>query len=114
LIKSEPISTFLMYIDGKFVPAQSGKVLSSQNPTTGQDWASVPDAGIEDIDSAVLAAREAFDKGIWSTYTGTQRSRLLRKLGDILTRDAELLASCESKDNGKLYREMLGQCVSSP
>lgn len=98
-----------MYIDGKFVPAQSGKVLSSQNPTTGQDWASVPDAGIEDIDSAVLAAREAFDKGIWSTYTGTQRSRLLRKLGDILTRDAELLASCESKDNGKLYREMLGQ-----
>jgi len=109
LIKSEPISTFLMYIDGKFVPAQSGKVLSSQNPTTGQDWASVPDAGIEDIDSAVLAAREAFDKGIWSTYTGTQRSRLLRKLGDILTRDAELLASCESKDNGKLYREMLGQ-----
>lgn len=109
MIKSEPISTFLMYIDGKFVPAQSGKVLSSQNPTTGQDWASVPDAGIEDIDSAVLAAREAFDKGIWSTYTGTQRSRLLRKLGDILTRDAELLASCESKDNGKLYREMLGQ-----
>ena len=109
MIKSEPISTFLMYIDGKFVPAQSGKALSSQNPTTGQDWASVPDAGIEDIDSAVLAAREAFDKGIWSTYTGTQRSRLLRKLGDILTRDAELLASCESKDNGKLYREMLGQ-----
>jgi acyl-CoA reductase-like NAD-dependent aldehyde dehydrogenase len=41
--------------------------------------------------------------------TASQRGALMRRLGDIVKRDAEVLARIESTDNGKLYREMLGQ-----
>ena len=103
------IQQFQMYIDGQFVPSVTGAQFESLNPATGKPWALVPEAGIDDVNAAVNSARYAFDKGIWGKLTGTERARLLRKLGDIIARDAELLASCESKDNGKLYREMLGQ-----
>ncbi|MBM0206244.1 aldehyde dehydrogenase [Micromonospora sp. STR1s_5] len=69
----------------------------------------MPDGSEADVDRAVRAARLAFDKGPWGKLTATQRGALLRKLGDIIARDAEELATIESRDNGKLYREMLGQ-----
>lgn len=39
----------------------------------------------------------------------TERGKLLRRLGDLIARDAEKLARIETRDNGKLYKEMLGQ-----
>jgi aldehyde dehydrogenase (NAD+) len=103
------IQQYQMYIDGQFVPSVTGAQFESLNPATGKPWAVLPEAGIDDVNAAVNSARNAFDTGPWGKLTGTERARLLRKLGDIIARDAELLASCESKDNGKLYREMLGQ-----
>jgi aldehyde dehydrogenase (NAD+) len=79
------------------------------NPSLGTPWATIPDSNQDDANLAISAAREAFDNGPWGKMTGTQRAKLLRKLADIIARDAEELASCETRDNGKLYREMLGQ-----
>ena len=103
------LQAFGMYINGASVGASNGKIMESLNPYSGKPWATVPDGGREDINAAVAAARAAFDHGPWSEMTATQRAALLRKLGDIIKRDAEELARCESRDNGKLYREMLGQ-----
>ncbi len=47
----------LLYIGGRFVPAVSGRTLESENPYTGTAWARVPEAGPEDVDLAVRAAR---------------------------------------------------------
>ena len=41
--------------------------------------------------------------------TGFQRAALLRRLADLITENAEQLARVEVRDNGKLYREMIGQ-----
>jgi acyl-CoA reductase-like NAD-dependent aldehyde dehydrogenase len=103
------LQAFGMYINGASVGASNGKTMESLNPYSGKPWATVPDGTREDVDTAVAAARAAFDSGPWSEMTATQRAALLRKLGDIIKRDAEALARCESRDNGKLYREMLGQ-----
>jgi acyl-CoA reductase-like NAD-dependent aldehyde dehydrogenase len=101
------ILTYGNFIDGQEHAAAAS--MDSLNPFTGNPWARVPDSSVKDIDSAVASARRAFDSGPWAQLTAAQRGALLRRLGDIIARDAEELARIESTDNGKLYREMLGQ-----
>ena len=98
-----------MYVDGRWVESSDGRVLDSLNPYAQKVWAVVPDASEADVKSAVGAARLAFDKGPWRKTTPQQRAALMRKLGDLIARDAERMARIESTDNGKLLREMLGQ-----
>lgn len=106
-LRDEQPRIYAMHIGGGAVEA--ARTLESIDPFTGKTWAVVPNGSVEDVDQAVAAARRAFDIGPWGKMTATERARCLRKLGDIIARDAEELARCESRDNGKLYREMLGQ-----
>lgn len=98
-----------LYINGRFTTGTGDAVLESINPYTQQVWASVPDATDDDVDAAISAARAAFDTGPWREYTPQQRAAVLRKLAELVARDAEKFARLESADNGKLYREMIGQ-----
>jgi (Z)-2-((N-methylformamido)methylene)-5-hydroxybutyrolactone dehydrogenase len=107
------LDEFRMVIGGDVVDASSGRTYDSVDPFTGQPWARVPDAGADDVDAAVAAARAAFE-GPWSALTATQRGKLLRRLGDLIARDAEKLAVLETRDNGKLLREMSGQMAYLP
>ncbi|RZT85001.1 aldehyde dehydrogenase (NAD+) [Pseudonocardia sediminis] len=102
------LEQFRMLIGGKAVDAISGKTFESQNPYTAQNWATIPDGGPEDVDAAVAAARSALD-GEWGQMTGFARAACLRRLGDLVTENAEKLARQEVNDSGKLYREMIGQ-----
>jgi aldehyde dehydrogenase (NAD+) len=105
---TDQLERFQMVIGGKAVDALSGRTFESQNPYTGGPWAQVPDGGPEDIDAAVAAARAALD-GEWGAMTGFARAALLRRLGDLVTENADRLARLEVNDSGKLYREMFGQ-----
>ncbi len=101
-----------LYIAGAEVPARRN--FESVNPYTGTPWAVVGDADAEEVDRAVKAARAAFEDGPWPRLTGVQRAALLRRLADLIARDAEELARIELKDNGKLYRELIGQWRDLP
>ena len=59
------------------------------------------DAGIEDVDRAVAAARSAFDSGPWPEMSPAGREALMWKLSDLIERHAAELAELESIDNGK-------------
>jgi acyl-CoA reductase-like NAD-dependent aldehyde dehydrogenase len=85
----------------------------SIDPYTGEPWAVVPEATRADVDDAVAAARAAFE-GEWGALTGTARGRLLRRLGEVITESADDLAIAETRDNGKLLREMGGQVRGLP
>ena len=100
---------YKMLVGGEWVDALSGNTFESINPYTDRVWATAPEAGEEDVDRAVRAARAAFDEGPWGTMIGTERARLMRRLADLLTENAQELATVESTDNGKLLREMGGQ-----
>ncbi len=102
------LEQFRMTIGGKAVDAISGKTFESQNPYTGQPWAVVPDAGPADVDAAVAAARAALE-GEWGALTGFARAALMHRLGDLISENAQRLATLEVNDSGKLYREMIGQ-----
>jgi len=100
-----------LLIGGKEVDAASGATFESQNPYTGRSWAVLSDGGVEDVDAAVAAARQAFD-GEWSRTTGQRRAALLRRLGELIGEHAETLARLEVNDSGKLFREMIGQLTA--
>jgi phenylacetaldehyde dehydrogenase len=92
--------THELFIDGKFVPAQSGQTFDVINPATGEVFAKAAAAGAADIDLAVKAARKAFDTGPWSTLNASGRRNLLWKLADAIEKNAEEFATLESMDNG--------------
>lgn len=68
------------YIGGKWVPASGPERLSVVYPGTGRTIASPPEVTTAEIDMAVAAAREAFDRGPWPRMTAFQRGEMLRKL----------------------------------
>lgn len=98
-----------LYIDGQYVAPSAKNWFETQNPFTGESWAEIPRCDERDVDGAVQAAYKAFDSGLWSQLTASQRGLLMHKLGDAIAREAERLARIEVIDNGKLYTEMLGQ-----
>src|SRR4051794_39032787 len=54
-----------MFIDGQFVKSASGKTFATHDPSTGDVIANVAEAGAEDVDRAVRAARRALELGPW-------------------------------------------------
>ncbi|MFD0661633.1 aldehyde dehydrogenase family protein [Thermocatellispora tengchongensis] len=84
-------------------PAADGRTFATVNPATETDLVRVAQAGAEDVERAVRAARAAFEDGsAWSRTTPRQRARLLWRAAELIERDAEILAQLESLDNGKL------------
>ncbi|KAF8476941.1 aldehyde dehydrogenase domain-containing protein [Kalaharituber pfeilii] len=90
-----------LFINNEFVPGVEGKTFEVINPANEEVITSVHEATAKDVDVAVAAARKAFEGGAWPKTTPAERGKLLAKLGDLLERDAELLASVEALDNGK-------------
>lgn len=103
-----------LFIDGQFSDAASGAWFDTYNPFTGEVWAQVAAGGAADVDRAVEAAHRAFTTGEWPALTASQRGALLHKLGELIAREAENLAQCEVRDNGKLIAEMRGQLSYIP
>ena len=97
---------YQLFIDGKFVDAESGKTFTTPNPATGATLAEVAEADKADIDKAVDAARRAYE-GKWSKMSARDRGRLLYKLSQLIEERAKELAELETADNGKPIRESL-------
>jgi acyl-CoA reductase-like NAD-dependent aldehyde dehydrogenase len=90
-----------LIIDGKHVPALSGRTFATINPATGEEIGQVAHGGADDIALAVQAARRAFENPAWRRMSAVDRSNLLLKLADLIERNAEELAVLECMDNGK-------------
>ncbi|WP_051362017.1 aldehyde dehydrogenase family protein [Solimonas soli] len=79
-----------LLIDGRLVAAQSGQGYANINPATEDVVGEVADAGVEDAELAIAAARRAFDRTDWSTNRGF-RKRCLMQLRDALRANAPQL-----------------------
>ena len=91
----------LQYVDGKFVPARTGRTFDVLDPSTEAVIATVPDSGEAEVDAAVAAARRAFDEGPWGRTTAQERGRVLFRLAERVRAHLPMLAELESRDNGK-------------
>lgn len=95
-----PAMTETLFIDGAFAAAASGKGYPVLCPATEEQIATIADAGAEDVDRAVEAARRAFDCGDWSRLSGAARGRLLHRLAELIERDADALVAMECRNTG--------------
>ncbi|MEX0168700.1 aldehyde dehydrogenase family protein [Streptomyces sp. LMG1-1-1.1] len=92
-----------LFIDGEFVDAADGKVFKTVSPSTEEVLAEVAQAGAEDVDRAVKAARKAFEK--WSALPGSERAKYLFRIARIIQERSRELAVLETLDNGKPIKE---------
>ncbi|MCK2019335.1 aldehyde dehydrogenase family protein [Peribacillus frigoritolerans] len=91
---------YRLFIDGRWVDSISGRTFESFNPATDEVNAIVAEAGPEDVNLAVKAARRAFESGPWAEMAPGDRGRLLNKVAQALWAKADMLAEVESQDNG--------------
>ncbi|QXE01567.1 betaine-aldehyde dehydrogenase [Terribacillus sp. DMT04] len=96
------------YINGEWVNAISGNTREIINPFNQEIIATVPEGDEADTKAAITAAREAFDKGEWSSLPAIERGTMVKKIADLIERDKEELAYLESLDTGKTMDESRG------
>ncbi|OAR01197.1 hypothetical protein LLEC1_04126 [Akanthomyces lecanii] len=92
-----------LFINNEFVASSSGTKITSVSPADGSEICSVEAASADDVDSAVKAARAAFEHPSWADCAGRERSVLMHKLADLVEQHANVLATIETWDNGKPY-----------
>jgi len=95
-----PVRPGKLIINGEAVDAASGRTFTTRNPATEEPICAVAEAGPEDVDRAVAAARAAFE-GPWSKLKPAERQRLLWTLADLIEKNADEIARLETLDNGK-------------
>jgi len=108
------VNKYQMYVGGEWVAPASNEWFESYNPFTGESWALIARGNAQDADQAVRTAHAAFTDGPWPQMNASQRGALLRKLGDLIAKNAERLAQLEVMDNGKLIAEMRAQLNYAP
>jgi gamma-glutamyl-gamma-aminobutyraldehyde dehydrogenase len=89
------------YIDGAFVDASDGTTFDNLSPATGAVLNKVAACSAEDVDTAVAAARRAFDVGSWSRIAPAERKAILLRFADLIEAHAAELAQVDSIDAGK-------------
>jgi len=95
---------YKLYVGGEFVEPRSGEYFETLDPSQGEALAEVAQAGKEDVDLAVGAAREAFENG-WSDVSPAERAKYLFRIARILQERSREFAVLESLNGGKPIRE---------
>ncbi|TAM67653.1 MAG: aldehyde dehydrogenase family protein [Microbacteriaceae bacterium] len=92
-----------LFIGGEFVPG-NGSPFSTISPATEEHLATISTANAADVDTAVAAARGAYDR-VWSRMSGRDRGKYLFRIARLVQERARELAVAESLDNGKPIKE---------
>ena len=96
-----------LYIGGQWVDALAGGTFPTINPATEETLTRAAEGRAEDIDRAAVAARKAFEEGPWAKLSGSDRGRILWKIGDLLEARVAEVAEIETLDSGKTITESL-------
>ena len=96
---------FDLFIDGKSVPSASGKTFELVNPSNGEAFGRAANASKADFISAIVAARRAFDNGIWPKMSLADRGIYLKKIASLIRKYAKEFADLESTGCGKTLKQ---------
>ena len=101
------VKTFHNYINGEWVPSESGEVFENVNPADTRDIIGrFPLSTQQDVNEAVNAAQQAFPR--WKKMPAPRRAELLFRLGEILIRDKERFTQDMTREMGKVLKEAGG------
>jgi aldehyde dehydrogenase (NAD+) len=89
-----------LFIGGEWVASTGTGTIDVINPTTEEVAGRVPEATEADIDKAVAAAREAFDRGPWPRMSATERGAIVAKVSDAIKGEMQELAELVTTEMG--------------
>jgi aldehyde dehydrogenase (NAD+) len=95
---------FTLFIGGEFVDSAGGETCESHNPSTGEAVARVAKGTPQDMERAIGAARDAFDRGPWPRMTPADRASVMGRAFEIMQRRQDELAQLEAEDAGHTMR----------
>lgn len=95
------------YIDGKWCDADGGATIDVTDPGTGEVLGTVPKMGAEETNRAIDAAEAALPA--WRAKTAGERSKLMRKLFDLMLAHQDDLGELLSREQGKPLAEGKGE-----
>lgn len=93
-----------LFIGGRWVSPRSGKYFQTVSPSTEQVLAEVAEANAQDVDDAVKAARDAYEK-YWSKMRPADRAKYVFRISRAIQEKARELAIVETMDGGKPIKE---------
>jgi aldehyde dehydrogenase (NAD+) len=93
-----------LFIGGEFVDPKSGKWFETIDPATEEALAEVAEAGPEDVDVAVTAGRDGWER-YWRDLPGRERAKYLYRIARQLQERSREFAVLESMDGGKPIKE---------
>jgi aldehyde dehydrogenase (NAD+) len=93
-----------LFINGKFVAPKSKRYFETINPATEETLSEIAEANEADVDLAVRAARNAYEKS-WSRLKPSERSKYIFRIARILQEKARAFAVVETMNGGKPIKE---------
>jgi aminomuconate-semialdehyde/2-hydroxymuconate-6-semialdehyde dehydrogenase len=96
----ESVREIRHFIDGRFMSAAGGRSFDKRSPVDGRPFARVAEAGKEEVDAAVRAARAAL-RGEWGRMDAPKRAELLYAVADEIIRRFDEFLEAEVADTGK-------------
>ena len=93
-----------LFIGGKFVKPNSKKYFDSINPATEAKLAEIAEADEKDVDKAVKAARNAYEK-VWKKLPAKERGKYIYRIARLMQERAREFSVIETMDGGKPIRE---------
>lgn len=92
------------FIGGNFVDGDGAGDFETINPATGKSLSKIAAGTAAEVNTAVAAARKAYDE-VWGPMPAKERAKYLYRIARRLQERARELAVVESMDNGKPIRE---------
>ncbi|MGY5808735.1 aldehyde dehydrogenase [Rhizobium sp. LEGMi198b] len=99
-LRTLSVSPQALFIGGAWRQPVSSTTMDVISPIDGTRLTTIADAGKEDVDLAVKAARHAFEKGSWSKAAPAERKKVLLKIAELIEKNALDLAVLGVRDNG--------------
>jgi len=103
-----------IFIGGEFVPPAGTGLIDVISPSTEDVLGQAPDGTNADIDRAVAAAREAFDRGPWPRMSATERADVMAKLSQLIQGRSQEFSELISSENGSpISWSIMGQVFAA-
>ncbi len=100
-----------IFVGGKLVDSDAKGRIDVISPNTEEVIGRVPDATPADVDRAVAAAREAFDKGPFPRWSPEERADAISRLSEALKKRGQEIATTIASENGCPISMSLGTQV---
>jgi aldehyde dehydrogenase (NAD+) len=96
---------YKIYINGEFRNASDGGTTDAVNPYDRSVFAKLAKSTVADTKSAIHAARNAFDSGVWSDKPREERSAIIKQIADKIKENSAMLQELEIKESGSTFKK---------